>query len=813
LASIIKKRTIAVEGDQFDVRPMNLSSLRKKKNAGEFLSAAVTAKVEDGNIKAAIRILCSEEKLATDVKASYEKLLERHPDPPFDRGPAQPPDDIPAIQVSEAEVMSAIRSFPAGSSGGPDGIRPQHIMDLVNCPESGPVLLTSLTAFVNSLLDGKCCSDVTPILFGGKLIALEKKSGGIRPIAIGYTWRRIAAKCANSYATSLLRNYFQPTQLGVGTPGGCEAAVHATRRFVESMPDDYCVVKLDFSNAFNSLHRDVMLEAVLEKVPGIYKFCYLSYNKPSELVYSGHTIYSKEGPQQGDPLGPLLFCGTINKLLLSLVCKLKLAYMDDVTLGGSESQVANDVEVIRRKGNDIGLQLNEKKCEFISKSAISKDPVFAKFNHLSVEEADLLGAPLTVGIAMDAALSRRCEDLARAATRLSSIAAHDALVLLKASFSAPKLMHTMRAAPCSGHVALQKFDELLRECVCAITNTDLTDVQWIQASLPVKNGGLGVRRVSSLAPSAFLASAAGTRGLQDMILSNCDASEDSAVNNVLDQWTIAHGMPDALPPAGSLSAKQHEWDKPSIAADIARLNASLPDRRNQARLLAVSAPHSSDWLHALPISSCGLRLDDEAIRVAVGLRLGTKLCEPHQCRCGALVCPQGTHGLACRRSAGRTSRHFAINDLIWRALIRADVPAVKEPVGLLRTDGKRPDGLTQIPWQGGRCLTWDVTVTDTLAESYLATTSVSAGSAAESAANRKEQKYHILSETYSFVPLAFETFGPINFKGNSFLCDLGHRLAAHSGDKRETAFLFQRLSMTIQRYNAISFHGSFVRQE
>ena len=50
----------------------------------------------------------------------------------------------------------------------------------------------------------------------------------------------------------------------VGTPGGCEAAVHATRRFVESMPDDHCVVKLDFSNAFNSLHRDVMLEAVLE---------------------------------------------------------------------------------------------------------------------------------------------------------------------------------------------------------------------------------------------------------------------------------------------------------------------------------------------------------------------------------------------------------------------------------------------------------------------------------------------------------------------------------------------------------------------
>jgi hypothetical protein len=787
---------------------MSSVPLRKKKNAEVMLSAAVTAKVEDGNIKAAIRMLCSDEKPATDVKASYEKLLERHPDPPLDRGPTQSPDDIPAIQVSEAEVMSAIRSFPAGSSGGPDGVRPQHIMDLVNCQESGPALLSSLTAFVNSLLDGKCCPEVTPILFGGQLIALEKKTGGIRPIAIGYTWRRIAAKCANSYAIALLSSYFQPTQLGVGTPGGCEAAVHATRRFVESMPDDHCVVKLDFSNAFNSLHRDVMLVAVLEKVPGIYKFCHSSYNKPSELVYGGYTIYSKEGPQQGDPLGPLLFCGTINPLLQSLVCKLKLAYMDDVTLGGSVSEVAQDVEEIRCKGRDIGLQLNDKKCEFISKSAISTNPVFTNFKHLSVEEADLLGAPLTVGTAMDTALSRRCDDLARAATRLGSIAAHDALVLLKASFSAPKLMHTMRASPCSGHAALQKFDDLLRECVCAITNSDLTEVQWIQASLPVKNGGLGVRRVSSLAPSAFLASAAGTRDLQDMILRKCDASMDSAVSNVLEQWTIAHGLADVLPPDGSSSAIQLEWDKPSIAADWAKLNASLPERHHQARLLAVSAPHSGDWLHALPISSCGLRLDDDAVRVAVGLRLGAKLCEPHQCSCGAKVGPEGTHGLACRRSAGRTTRHHALNDLVWRALGRANIPAVKEPVGLLRSDGKRPDGLTQIPWKAGKCMTWDVTVTDTLAESYLLATSSTAGAAAEGASERKEVKYQSLAATHTFIPLAFETFGPINSKGSDFLIQLGRRITACTRDMRETVFLFQRLSLSIQRFNAICCNGS-----
>jgi len=59
-----------------------------------------------------------------------------------------------------------------------------------------------------------------------------------------------------------------------------------------------------------------------------------------------------------------------------------------------------------------------------------------------------------------------------------------------------------------------------------------TDI-WVQASLPVRNGGLGVRRVSSLAPSAFLSSAAGTRDLQDMMLFKCKASINSTFDNVL----------------------------------------------------------------------------------------------------------------------------------------------------------------------------------------------------------------------------------------------------------------------------------------
>src|SRR5208282_3222187 len=173
-ASIIKKRTEADTQSEGELI-IHPEVRHKKRDASSLLAAAVTAKIEDGNIKAAIRILSSEEKPAVDEEATYKKLTERHPAPPVDRDLAPDPRHVKAIQVEEEDVMKAIRTFPAGSSGGPDGIRPQHILDLVSCRETGQELLRSITGFVNILLEGKCNKDIMPILFVGQLIALEKK--------------------------------------------------------------------------------------------------------------------------------------------------------------------------------------------------------------------------------------------------------------------------------------------------------------------------------------------------------------------------------------------------------------------------------------------------------------------------------------------------------------------------------------------------------------------------------------------------------------------------------------------------------------
>ena len=88
-------------------------------------------------------------------------------------------------------------------------------------------------------------------------------------------------------------------------------------------------------------------------------------------------------------------------------------------------------------------------------------------------------------------------------------------------------------------------------------------------------------------------------------------------------------------------------------------------------------------------------------------------------------------------------------------------------------------------------------------------TSQTPGAAAETAADRKTSKYTILSESYLFVPVAVKTMGAFNEARMNFLGDLGRRITKHTDDHHESAFLFQRISTLIQRFNAVAVLGTF----
>ena len=229
-------------------------------------------------------------------------------------------------------------------------------------------------------------------------------------------------------------------------------------------------------------------------------------------------------------------------------------------------------------------------------------------------------------------------------------------------------------------------------------------------------------------------------------------------------------------------------------------------------MLAVSSTDAGSWLQALPLSSIGLLLSDREIRVATGLRLGIPVVSPHMCAgCGVQVDSTGHHGLSCKKSAGRQKRHAQVNEVLVRALRAAEVEAELEPRHLLPHCDKRPDGVTTDNWSRGKPMAWDFTCPNTLAPSYLSFTSSVAGAAASKAEANKRTKYASLlaANTHEFCPVAIETLGAWGQSASDLCRSLGARLARISGDPRSLQFLKQRLSMAVQRGNAVSVVGTF----
>jgi hypothetical protein len=168
----------------------------------------------------------------------------------------------------------------------------------------------------------------------------------------------------------------------------------------------------------------------------------------------------------------------------------------------------------------------------------------------------------------------------------------------------------------------------------------------------------------------------------------------------------------------------------------------------------------------------------------------------------------GLHGLSCRLNAGRFPRHAELNTILKRALAKLNIPSILEPSGVSRNDGKRPDGLTLYPWKQGKCLTWDVTVTDTFCATHLMGSASTSGAAAKYAEEQKVAKYSQLTGALIFQPVAFETSGVWGPSTKKFLAEVGRQLYDSTGDPREANYLYQRISIAIARGNAASILAS-----
>ena len=156
----------------------------------------------------------------------------------------------------------------------------------------------------------------------------------------------------------------------------------------------------------------------------------------------------------------------------------------------------------------------------------------------------------------------------------------------------------------------------------------------------------------------------------------------------------------------------------------------------------------------------------------------------------------------CRRGAARGARHKTLNEIVRDALNEAGQVSILEPPGLSRTDGKRPDGVTVMPFERGLPMAWDVTVVHTCASSYLRVSTYENGAAAAAAEIKKERKYEPIKERAIFRAIGIETIGAFGPSSRKLFDEVAAMIKARTGDTRSRSRLYCRIAAAVQCGNA-----------
>jgi hypothetical protein len=166
-------------------------------------------------------------------------------------------------------------------------------------------------------------------------------------------------------------------QLGVGVPGGAEAIATAIRLYLED-PDDldvgerlvHVIYTVDWVNAFNTVDRATVIQAVATEVPELLPFIRRAYGRDGRLVWSSRgkgdtairTFLSRTGVRQGDPLGPVLFALGYRVAMLKVLAAhpnaLLPTFLDDTAILGGNTANSDVHASLVLEAAQVGLRPN-----------------------------------------------------------------------------------------------------------------------------------------------------------------------------------------------------------------------------------------------------------------------------------------------------------------------------------------------------------------------------------------------------------------------------------------------------------------------
>jgi hypothetical protein len=730
--------------------------------------------------------------------------------------PSLPANIQPTILEDDEVMKKLIRRSNNGACSGPSGWGGNLLSSLVE----SHICRAGIVALLKDILNGNMSAEARQYLLASRLFGLTKPDGGVRPIAAGELFYRLAGVLAVRNVVDASAKLLSPHQYGIGVSAGCERMVHSMQHSLTDTTKKYAVLKIDISNAFNSCNRAEMLQKLYDtrELTSIYRIADFAYSTPSDLLLQGCdglSIQSSNGVRQGDPLACLLFCLYMKDVYDKVAQQAKVvlyAYVDDLHIVGVPAEVMKALTALQTLLPAAHLTCNTAKSHFghfhqhtapLHSNILS---TLAQHN-ITVHEDWLEVVGAVVGRDEEAIRAGvkevfNCEGNDAFFRRLQSIDMPVQLAMLLLRLCAvPQLNYLLRCTPpsCIAELA-DDFDRTFIGSALDKLEVRLSEVtEETRCILQTKlsDGGFGLKSARTTSPAAYLGSLAAARTAEVFDVHNKPACPLPSTIP-LTGW-IEHSMrlitdatpesADSLPSSPSSFFSYYATAKSSLSSTLqhtlsmqaasSQYEASLRSAKEMrkhdggaslAHLKAYSAPRASTWKSTVPTGRL-LTLTDTQYRIAARLNLRLQpfanmgelpdscpVCSGKDAK-GAIA-KDGWHFLSCKHQTKRekNTRHNAIADAIYHTVLTVGGQAVREPRGLSASDGKRPD--LQIVFPGVHLLT-DVVVVHPLTYARIHDPHKNATHFVRAAERKKRVKYAQVATAHAceLLPFAVETTG------------------------------------------------------